>query len=221
MRYDYAPWEYEAGDHMSNFNPATGTLFFPSNSPYGRGLVKNDKNDWGPRLGLAYHVKPNWVVRTGYGRFYQLFERLSACQMKAVVPGGSLPGNVGEPHGAHSPWPWSIPLVARDVSTKPELKGHFDRRYPDFRGSTIGQTNCGRMSFLTNSMSLAEARQQHEGNELPQFVILRVGNDHTAGTVPGMPTPEALVADNDLAVGRVVEALSQPSLLGRHGHLCS
>ena len=75
VRYDYSPWEYEAGNHMSNFDPATGTLFFPSNSPYGRGLVKNDKDNWGPRLGLAYHIKPNWVIRTGYGRFYQLFER--------------------------------------------------------------------------------------------------------------------------------------------------
>jgi len=75
IRYDYSPWEYEAGNHMSNFNPATGQLFNPSNSPYGRGLVTNDHNAWGPRLGLAYHIKPNWVIRAGYGRFYQLFER--------------------------------------------------------------------------------------------------------------------------------------------------
>ena len=51
---------------------------------------------------------------------------LSACPQKTVVPGGSLPVNVGEPHGAPSPWPWPIPLVARDVPTKLELKGHFD-----------------------------------------------------------------------------------------------
>jgi len=44
---------------------------------------------------------------------------------------------------------------------------------------------------------------------LPQFVILRLPNDHTAGTQPGMPKPEASVADNDLAVGRVVEANSR------------
>jgi hypothetical protein len=33
-------------------------------------------------------------------------------------------------------------------------------------------------------------------------------NDHTAGTRPGGPTPKASVADNDLAVGRAVEAIS-------------
>jgi len=43
---------------------------------------------------------------------------------------------------------------------------------------------------------------------MPQFVMLRLPNDHTAGTTPGMPTPTASVSDNDLAVGRAVDAVS-------------
>jgi len=39
-------------------------------------------------------------------------------------------------------------------------------------------------------------------------VMLRLGNDHTSGTRPGGPTPKSSVADNDLAVGRAVEAIS-------------
>jgi hypothetical protein len=38
--------------------------------------------------------------------------------------------------------------------------------------------------------------------------FLRLPNDHTSGTKPGMPTPRAYVADNDLALGRVVDAVS-------------
>src|SRR5262249_20326544 len=34
-------------------------------------------------------------------------------------------------------------------------------------------------------------------------------NDHTSGTKPGSPTPTAFLADNDLALGRVVEGLSK------------
>jgi hypothetical protein len=34
-------------------------------------------------------------------------------------------------------------------------------------------------------------------------------NDHTVGTRPGLPTPEAAVADNDLALGRIIEAISR------------
>jgi hypothetical protein len=43
---------------------------------------------------------------------------------------------------------------------------------------------------------------------MPNFVMLRLGDDHTAGTTPGGPTPKSSVADNDLAVGRAVEAIS-------------
>jgi hypothetical protein len=43
---------------------------------------------------------------------------------------------------------------------------------------------------------------------MPNFVMLRLPNDHTAGTRAGAPTPKASVADNDLAVGRAVEAIS-------------
>ena len=44
--------------------------------------------------------------------------------------------------------------------------------------------------------------------EFPQLTIICLPNDHTSGTSPGSPTPAASVADNDLALGRIVEALS-------------
>jgi Phosphoesterase family len=44
--------------------------------------------------------------------------------------------------------------------------------------------------------------------ELPNFMIMLLPNDHTSGTRPGMPTPAAAVADNDLALGQIVEAVS-------------
>jgi DNA-binding beta-propeller fold protein YncE len=43
---------------------------------------------------------------------------------------------------------------------------------------------------------------------MPNYITMRLGNDHTAGTAAGGPTPKSSVADNDLAVGRVVEAVS-------------
>ncbi len=44
---------------------------------------------------------------------------------------------------------------------------------------------------------------------MPALEILHLPNDHTAGARPGMPTPRACMADNDLALGRIVEALSK------------
>jgi hypothetical protein len=42
--------------------------------------------------------------------------------------------------------------------------------------------------------------------------VLLLSQDHTSGTTPGFPTPRAMVADNDLALGRLVEAVSQSKL---------
>ena len=39
--------------------------------------------------------------------------------------------------------------------------------------------------------------------------VITLNNDHTNGTRPGSPTPRAMVADNDLALGRMVEAISK------------
>jgi len=129
-----------------------------------------------------------------------------ACKQKSISPGAPLPANVGQPHGSASPWPWPIPIIARNVPTKPELRDHFDPRYADFRLDYPDQLRVDE--FLNEFSEFVRARQRGKGTELPQFVILRLPNDHTAGTAPGMPRPEALVADNDLAVGRVVEAIS-------------
>ena len=128
------------------------------------------------------------------------------CNAKSVRQGEALPSNVGEPHGSASPWPWPVPLLARNVATKPELQDHFDPRFPDFRLDYPDQLRVDE--FLNEFEQFVEARQSRRGAELPQFVILRLPNDHTAGTRVGFPTPATSVADNDLAVGRVAEAVS-------------
>jgi YVTN family beta-propeller protein len=49
---------------------------------------------------------------------------------------------------------------------------------------------------------------------LPELEMVRLPNDHTAGTRAGRPTPEAYMADNDLALGRLVDAVSHSSYWG-------
>jgi hypothetical protein len=56
---------------------------------------------------------------------------------------------------------------------------------------------------------LEEFRHFEKQGGLPRLSIIRLGNDHTSGTVPGSPTPRAMVAENDLALGRLVEAISK------------
>jgi YVTN family beta-propeller protein len=55
---------------------------------------------------------------------------------------------------------------------------------------------------------IKDLKQFETADNLPNLVILWLPNDHTSGTAHGSPTPAAQVADNDLALGQVVEAVS-------------
>jgi hypothetical protein len=56
---------------------------------------------------------------------------------------------------------------------------------------------------------IEELKQFEQKDEMPNLVYVTLPCDHTDGTRPGYPTPRAMVADNDLALGRVVEAVSK------------
>ncbi|MHB1426829.1 MAG: bifunctional YncE family protein/alkaline phosphatase family protein [Gemmataceae bacterium] len=81
------------------------------------------------------------------------------------------------------------------------LEGHFD---PMFRGWDLNYPDVKRAERFIDEMH----RFERDGG-FPSLTILRLPNDHTSGTKPGAPTPRAQVADNDLALGMVVEAVSK------------
>jgi YVTN family beta-propeller protein len=56
---------------------------------------------------------------------------------------------------------------------------------------------------------IKELKEFEKNDNLPNFIIMLLPNDHTSGTRPGMPTPEASVADNDLALGQIVQSISE------------
>jgi len=55
---------------------------------------------------------------------------------------------------------------------------------------------------------IKDLKQFEKRGELPSLMIICLPNDHTSGTRAGAPTPAAHVADNDLAFGQIIEALS-------------
>ena len=54
-----------------------------------------------------------------------------------------------------------------------------------------------------------EFAEYENSGDLPALNILRLGNDHTSGTNPRFPTPTAMIAENDLALGRLVDIISK------------
>ena len=127
------------------------------------------------------------------------------CARTVIKKDDALEKNVGDPRGGPSPYPWEIPVIGKNIASEVELRGHFDPLFPDFEVSYPDQLRADE--FLNEFNGFVSARNAGE-DTMPQFILLRLPNDHTAGLKKGQPRPAASVADNDLAIGRVVDALS-------------
>ena len=127
------------------------------------------------------------------------------CKRTVIKKGEPLEKNVGEPRGGPSPYSWDIPVLAKNIAAESELRGHFDPLFPDFEVTYPDQLRVDE--FLNEFNQFVEKRKAGK-DDMPQFILLRLPNDHTAGLNKNQPTPFASVADNDLAVGRVVDAVS-------------
>jgi DNA-binding beta-propeller fold protein YncE len=87
-------------------------------------------------------------------------------------------------------------------SISPELLARYSA--PDYPGWNMRIPDQLRIERF-----LDEFRAMQQSGEFPSFVIVYLPQDHTSGLDADAPTPRACVADNDLAVGRLIEALSK------------
>ncbi|MBV8244930.1 MAG: YncE family protein, partial [Candidatus Eremiobacteraeota bacterium] len=88
-----------------------------------------------------------------------------------------------------------------DVTT--HMEGLRDRFSPKYPGFDLRFDDLDREKIW-----LAEFRDYERNGNLPALEIVRLPNDHTAGTRPGALTPQAYVAQNDAALGKLVDAVS-------------
>ncbi|HVL66163.1 MAG TPA: TonB-dependent receptor [Vicinamibacterales bacterium] len=89
LRYDFMTPALERDDKQANFDPASGGLVFAKSGTLSeRALVNPDKNNFAPRLGLVYRLNDQTVVRSGYGVFYNLFDRIGSEDQLALNPPG-------------------------------------------------------------------------------------------------------------------------------------
>ena len=72
--------------------------------------------------------------------------------------------------------------------------------------------DCDNIAFNDQQRAdvfIKEWKNYELGDSLPDLMILSLPNDHSAGTSPDFPTPNAMVADNDLALGRIIDMISK------------
>ncbi|MHB1423306.1 MAG: beta-propeller fold lactonase family protein, partial [Gemmataceae bacterium] len=86
----------------------------------------------------------------------------------------------------------------------PGLVGHICPEYG------VAKIKGKRLRDTENAETfLKEYRQFEKEDKMPRFIVMSLGEDHTTGTTPHTYTPQACVASNDLALGRIVEAVTR------------
>ncbi len=96
---------------------------------------------------------------------------------------------------------WEDGIKPPYYGSVPGLKDHVHPTYPPYDLSIPDNDRI--------DVWLEEFREFEKSGNLPRLNILRLGNDHTAGSRPGARTPRAMIAENDHALGRFVEAVSR------------
>ena len=82
-----------------------------------------------------------------------------------------------------------------------------DSLWPHMMTNTVGW-NMDIPDVYRAAQFISELKDFEARGQFPNLVIICLPNDHTSGTDPGAPIPAAQVADNDLAFGQIVEAIS-------------
>ena len=101
--------------------------------------------------------------------------------------------------------------------SEPDGSSRIEGRVPGLIGHMSAEFGLprkdGKKSRDTDNVEvfLKEWREFEKNGNLPQLMIMSLGEDHTEGTRPGAPTPQCCVASNDLALGRLVDAVSRSS----------
>jgi YVTN family beta-propeller protein len=116
------------------------------------------------------------------------------------------------------------PVFSKDLNWTKNYQSYLDGAKIDFKNtSTISRVRpimsvdypCYDGHVFTDQLRAdafikeLDEIEKEPGDQLPQLMILALPLDHTSGMREGFPTPRAMVADNDLALGRIIEALTK------------
>lgn len=96
------------------------------------------------------------------------------------------------------------PIAFTNTTTISRLEPILSPSFPGFDGPA--STDQIKADAFINELNQYE---NMPGDGLPQLMVMALPADHTVGMREGFPTPRAMVADNDLALGRILEALSK------------
>ncbi|MCA9261746.1 MAG: phosphoesterase, partial [Planctomycetales bacterium] len=165
---------------------------FPRSYPDGMGVDEDDALAYAPSGFLWDNALEHGVSLRNYGEFMGPSVRWSDQSRK------------GEPDFTACYQAWKNQSTEVCFESWPSVERMRDFSPTDFVGWNMSVPDQWRADYV-----LRELAKFEEAGELPRLILICLPQDHTSGTSPGCPTPAACMADNDLALGRIVEGFSR------------
>jgi len=172
---------------------------------YVDGEVSADGHEWTMGAYASDFVEKTWPMNYGHNARKKYDYPGEAAYAISWPSRGYLwdaAARAGVSYRSYGEFAWERRDKAGTVEPSiPVLRDHIDRHY---RGFDLNFPDAKRADRF-----IAELQRFEREGEMPRLQVVRLGNDHTAGTRKGAWTPTAMVADNDLALGRIVEAVTK------------
>ncbi|MBC8165150.1 MAG: TonB-dependent receptor, partial [Bryobacteraceae bacterium] len=183
VRYEYSTPQYVEGDKLSNFDPKTNSLIpAKGGSIFERSLVNPDRNNFAPRLGIAWTLNPKTVIRSAYGISYIHFNRLGGENLLAY----NLP-NIVSPSIDQLPptaGPSGLPVCTSTTQSPETCFRPTQLGYPDnfLSVNNVKQINV-RANYIPSDYKTSYVQTWHFSvqREIVKDLILDVGYVGTRG----------------------------------------
>jgi YVTN family beta-propeller protein len=160
---------------------------------YCNGEVSNSGHDWCDAAYCTDYSERAWENRYSKHGDIQADDRLD------VSPNGNL---------------WDSckrrGISYRSYGERASSRGLVGHTSPEFQAAPIREQN-GR-DYKKVDIIIDELRQSETNNDWPRLTIIALPEDHTFALAPNRYTPEASVASNDLALGKLVDAVSHSKI---------
>ncbi|MCX7603075.1 MAG: hypothetical protein N2036_03280 [Bryobacteraceae bacterium] len=168
--------------------------------------VSADGHNWSSAAIAPAYVQRMWPNSYAARRRHYDYE---GGERAALPPAGYIWSNALQAGLSFRNYGWWVtnitpaPASGRQIAAvrDPSLAQHTNM---DFRGFDMDYPDVERVKVFLRDLAEFERR-----GEMPRFMTIRLGNDHTSGVTPGRIAPKSAVADNDYALGLLVEAVSK------------
>jgi hypothetical protein len=171
---------------------------------YADGEVSADGHEWSMGAQATDFVEKMWPLNYGHNKGGKYDYPAEGHYPVAFPANGYLWNRAAEAGVSYRSYGEFCNRAARGPALAdpalPVLVGHID---PDYMPFDLSYPDAKRAARF-----VAELHRYEQEGGMPRLQVVRLPNDHTMGTHRGALTPTAMVADNDVALGQIVDAVS-------------